>query len=458
MSQPTTPIILGRGAYGWVFQDPEDPEKAIKDLDFRSIDFSVLRELYAMTLPPHPDLIRMDSVRDLEKSYSSIVMPKALFDLQSKMKTLAFELTLGQLAGIFYQIFCGLDALHTMGLVHSDIKPSNVLVFSWGKENEVPDVKLSDFGLIQLKRSPVHKGPNEMITSIYRPPDHLCIPEDKEKDFELSYASDIYSAGIMMLNLLETWASGSVPDPDFIACKNPELCKRRTAEKLAQMLGADQEEWTKYCGLPDFKVVKSDDNQLFKSPHPSPQIDSEKRRSMSLFKVLHDLAMYAVQFDRTKRPEAWQMTDLIEAAMKVELDKDDAVKLPVCPRPWHMPEFLALSLQPDEKGRVVNDVHKSNRELINLFTTRIKGDAELPVSYYNAVERIPPLIDSMKVDDKLRSAAFLALISWLPPNEHTTYNTWKRVANTYLSNKKLFPTRYKLRNFYNWLLTRKDIK
>ncbi|MEM9453457.1 MAG: protein kinase [Myxococcota bacterium] len=55
---------------------------------------------------------------------------------------------------VLVQLARALDYLHALGLVHGDIKPSNVLVVSAGSGGGVPQAKLIDFGLARMLREP----------------------------------------------------------------------------------------------------------------------------------------------------------------------------------------------------------------------------------------------------------------------------------------------------------------
>ncbi len=90
-------------------------------------------------------------------------------------------------------ILCGLEHLHEKGLVHCDLKPSNVLL-----QGETP--KITDFGVSRALRATVHTK-HLSGTPAYMPPEAI--------DGHLSKFSDLWAAGVMLYVMV----SGRLPFP-----------------------------------------------------------------------------------------------------------------------------------------------------------------------------------------------------------------------------------------------------
>ena len=103
-----------------------------------------------------------------------------------------------EMATIFRQIAVGLHHVHQAGLLHGDLKPSNVMIKDDGT------VKLIDFGLVQTTISDATDGSG---TPAYMAPERVNDPP------VIDERSDIFSAGAMLYEML-------TGEPPFAAATN----------------------------------------------------------------------------------------------------------------------------------------------------------------------------------------------------------------------------------------------
>jgi serine/threonine protein kinase len=119
---------------------------------------------------------------------------------------------------ILRQVLRGLETLHEMGFIHSDVKPANIMIDRLGY------VKLIDYGRAMLV--------NEKITLLLGTPVYMA-PEAHEERVARTY-SDIYSLGLVGLEMLR----GERLFPPEVARSEEELlqAKRELPNHLYDIL------------------------------------------------------------------------------------------------------------------------------------------------------------------------------------------------------------------------------
>ena len=136
----------------------------------------------------HPNIVNVfDQGQDGEYTY--IVMEYlpgiTLRQLLNDFSTLTWEQTLD----VVKAVLNGLDAAHTAGIVHRDVKPENVLLADDGR------IKIADFGLARAASHNTQTGQALLGTVAYLSPELVTgSPADVR--------SDIYGLGIMMYEML----------------------------------------------------------------------------------------------------------------------------------------------------------------------------------------------------------------------------------------------------------------
>ena len=106
---------------------------------------------------------------------------------------------------ITLQVASALSHLHEHGIIHRDIKPENILITEEG------EVKVIDFGVAQLRNGksiPSLKGKIGTIS--------YMSPEQKEDPSSVTFASDLYSLGIVLYELITGKISHGFVDVQYL--------------------------------------------------------------------------------------------------------------------------------------------------------------------------------------------------------------------------------------------------
>ena len=209
---------LGEGGMGvvwraWLFHPPGSPLAdrpevlALKVLRPSASQRPVVRELFqreaaAMRRLSHPNIV---SYHDLFEHEGCLVLAMEYVDGETLESVIARHVARARLAGpgglpgmamlrawhYFQQLLGALAGIHALGIVHRDVKPSNVLVRRDGL------VKLGDFGIARFADAPATQATAELGlgTGAYMSPEQvLSGPIDGR--------SDLYSAAIVLYEML----------------------------------------------------------------------------------------------------------------------------------------------------------------------------------------------------------------------------------------------------------------
>jgi serine/threonine protein kinase len=157
-----------------------------------------LREATALARLSHPNVVHFFGLSDFDGQLAlvmELVHGEPLSDLIQRVRTESRSgplpaLPLAQAWHYFSQLLGALAALHALGILHRDIKSSNVLVRGDGV------VKLTDFGIAQIPAEEVkNTGGMAPGTGAYMSPEQvLNRPQDPR--------SDLYSAAIVLYEML----------------------------------------------------------------------------------------------------------------------------------------------------------------------------------------------------------------------------------------------------------------
>ena len=108
-------------------------------------------------------------------------------DLEKYYKSISYQFEEKKLKEIIYQVIDGLEAMHSVKILHRDIKPQNIFLTDEGT------IKLLDFGLVKMidYTTLTMKGDGPKGTPLYIPPEAI-------RGEKLDSRSDFYSLGVMI--------------------------------------------------------------------------------------------------------------------------------------------------------------------------------------------------------------------------------------------------------------------
>ena len=190
---------LGRGAMGVVYKGYDRGiarSVAIKAIEKSSLGAEELKhviqrfrhEAQAVGRLVHPRIVQIyDYGEDDDTAYivMELVNGKSLHEhLSQKVK---YEIR--EVGEIVRQLLDGIGHAHAEGVVHRDVKPSNILLNSDGR------IKISDFGIARLDSSSLTQVGDVLGTPYYMAPEQFL-------GVEVNALADIYSMGVIAYELL----------------------------------------------------------------------------------------------------------------------------------------------------------------------------------------------------------------------------------------------------------------
>ncbi|KAL3525900.1 hypothetical protein ACH5RR_014272 [Cinchona calisaya] len=226
---------IGQGTYSSVYRarDNETGKMvALKKVRFdnfqpESVRF-MAREISILRQLDHPNIMKLEGIITSRLSCSIyLVFEYMEHDLSGLLSCPSIKFTESQIKCYMRQLISGLEHCHSRGVMHRDIKASNILV------NNKGILKIADFGLANFV-SARNKQPltSRVVTLWYRPP-------------ELLLGSTNYGLTV------DLWSLGCVFAELFIG--RPLLKGRTEVEqlhKIFKLCGSPPEEYWKQSKLP----------------------------------------------------------------------------------------------------------------------------------------------------------------------------------------------------------------
>ena len=190
--------VIGRGAFSTVSRATWKNKKvAVKELVLEE-DHNRNQQLAAFHAEAsvHASVVHDHIARVFAMCNSGVLVLELgnenLKEWLEKRRWLHWELKLR----VLYQAASGLCHLHSMGLVHRDVKSRNFLVF-YCSPHELPTIKLCDFGLA-MGQSEEWRELAMQTTVRMQPGTFLYFAPELHAGKAHSYASDVFSFGMVM--------------------------------------------------------------------------------------------------------------------------------------------------------------------------------------------------------------------------------------------------------------------
>jgi len=277
---------LGEGGQGVVYQaeqlEPVRRRVALKiirmGMDSAAVTARFVMERQALALMDHPNIARVLDAGATASGRPYFVMQMVMgmriteycdknhFDLPARLK-------------LFIPVCMAIQHAHQKGVIHCDIKPSNVLV---SLHDGVAVPKVIDFGIFKVAEGGNPDISNPAISQVIGTPAYMSPEQLDGNGLDVDTRSDIYSLGVLLYELL----SGKQP---------------RDAEKFNQ---AGPEEIHKL--LQDGSLVKPSDR--LRSCPPGMQLELAEKRHTEPLRLIRMLSgdldaiiMKAMETDRQRR-------------------------------------------------------------------------------------------------------------------------------------------------------------
>ena len=191
--------VLGKGGMGSVYRgfDPAISRAvAIKAIskgmvgeeDLKHIMQRFRHEAQAVGRLVHPRIVQIyDFGEDDNVAYIVMELVNGKTLAQHLQQELVYEMH--EVAEIIRQLLDGLGHAHAAGVIHRDVKPSNILINNDGR------IKISDFGIARIESSQLTQVGDVLGTPHYMAPEQFM-------GADIGLQADLYSVGVIAYELL----------------------------------------------------------------------------------------------------------------------------------------------------------------------------------------------------------------------------------------------------------------
>lgn len=232
---------IGQGTYSNVYRARDLDQKKIvalkkvrfDNLEPESVRF-MAREIHILRRLDHPNVIKLEGLVTSRMSCSLyLVLEYMEHDLAGLASHPGLKFTEMQVKCYMQQLLCGLDHCHSRGVLHRDIKGSNLLIDNSGI------LKIADFGLASFfDRHQSQPLTSRVVTLWYRPPELLLGAT------YYGTAVDLWSTGCI---LAELYAGKPIM---------PGRTEVEQLHKIFKLCGSPSEDYWRKSKLPHATIFK----------------------------------------------------------------------------------------------------------------------------------------------------------------------------------------------------------
>lgn len=344
---------IGQGTYSTVYRARDlDSGKivALKKVRFGNMDPEsvrfMAREIHVLRKLDHPNVMKLEGLITSRTSGTLyLVFEYMEHDLAGLSATPGIKFTEPQIKCYMQQLLRGLEHCHSRGVLHRDIKGSNLLIDNKGV------LKIGDFGLASFRSDPSQPLTSRVVTLWYRPP-------------ELLLGATKYGASV------DLWSTGCIIAELFAGSPiMPGSTEVEQIHKIFKLCGSPSEEY--------WQKSKLAHASSFKPQHPY------KRRLAETFRNFPSSALALVDVLLSVEPDA---RGTAASALKSEFFTTKPLPCDPSSLPKYVPskEYDA-KLRNEEarrqraeavKGRGAESVRRGSRQSKDVPTPEFKPQAQ----------------------------------------------------------------------------------
>ncbi|HEU4722880.1 MAG TPA: protein kinase [Gemmatimonadaceae bacterium] len=244
--------VLGKGGMGVVYLaeqlEPVHRQVAVKVL--RTADDSDLvvarfnAERQALAVLDHPNITKVFDAGITEHGWPYFAMERVV-GVPLGDYVGAHVLTIAERLRLFLQVCRAIQHAHQKGLIHRDVKPSNILITTI---DDAPVCKVIDFGIAKATQGDTGARLTQTGTNVGTPA-YMSPEQASRSSLDVDTRSDIYSLGVVLYELLagilpfET----SLPAMSILAYHVSGDTTAPSA-RVASLAPAEQERLAAQCG------------------------------------------------------------------------------------------------------------------------------------------------------------------------------------------------------------------